>query len=270
VVSESDDKRFFEYFKTASETAATVERARGIYESLVACMRFDGVDVSGGLRVADVGCGAGTQGMLWAQAGHRVFGIDINDDLVDLARTRAAQAGLDAMFLKGSADELPWETGAFDVCIVPELLEHVENWERCLDEVCRIVRPGGYLFLTTTNRLCPKQQEFALPGYSWYPSWLKRKCLALARTTRKHWVEYAEYPAVNWFSPPELAGELRKRGYSTLDRFDLIVRRRGSGAAAAVAKAVTSATLFRYMAYLVTPYTMLVGRNDAATPAQRN
>ena len=140
MASESDDKRFFEYYKTASESAETIERSRGIYESLLACMSFDGVDTSRGLRVADVGCGAGAQSMLWAQAGHRVFGIDINADLVDLAKQRAQQTGLDATFLTGSADALPWGAREFDVCIVPELLEHVENWERCLDEVCRVVK----------------------------------------------------------------------------------------------------------------------------------
>ena len=270
MASESDDKKFFEYYKTASESAETVERSRGIYESLVACMSFDGVDINRGLRVADVGCGAGTQSMLWAQGGHRVFGIDINEDLIELAKKRAKHAGLDATFLAGSADALPWGAREFDVCIVPELLEHVENWERCLDEVCRIVKPGGYVFLTTTNRLCPKQQEFNLPGYSWYPTWLKRKCLRLARTTRRDWVEYAEYPAVNWFSPPELSARLRERGYSSLDRFDLIVRRRGAGKSAFIARLVTSARPLRYLAYFLTPYTMLVARNDAPKASQRN
>lgn len=265
--AESDDKRFFEYYKTASESPETLERSRGIYDSLVACMQSDGVDTAQPLDVADIGCGAGTQSMLWARAGHRVSGIDINTDLIELARNRAAAAGLPVTFLVGSADALPWDSGKFDVCIVPELLEHVETWERCLDEVCRIVKPGGYLFLTTTNRLCPKQQEFNLPAYSWYPSWLKRKCLELARTTRRDWVEYAQYPAVNWFSPGELARELRRRGYSSFDRFDLIARRNPSGAKSALARLVASSGALRQLAYLATPYTLLVARNDGSARA---
>jgi 2-polyprenyl-6-hydroxyphenyl methylase/3-demethylubiquinone-9 3-methyltransferase len=263
VTGESDHKKFFDYYKAASESPETVERSRGIYDSIVACMRSDGVDTNRTMRVADIGCGAGTQSIFWARAGHDVVGLDINVDLVELAKVRSREAGVRASFLTGTADALPWSAGEFDVCIVPELLEHVENWEQCLDEVCRVVKPGGYVYLTTTNRLCPKQQEFSLPGYSWYPTWLKRKCLALARTTRKQWVEYAEYPAVNWFSPPELAAALKRRGYSSLDRFDVIARR-AAGNRSAVAKLVASSSLLRYAAYFLTPYTMLIARHDRA------
>jgi 2-polyprenyl-6-hydroxyphenyl methylase/3-demethylubiquinone-9 3-methyltransferase len=227
-------------------------------------MRSDGVAIDRRLKVADIGCGAGTQSTLWAEAGHDVFGIDINADLVELAKARAGRAGLPITFLTGSADDLPWESGSFDVCIVPELLEHVENWERCLDEVCRIVKPNGYLFLTTTNRLCPKQNEFTLPAYSWYPSWLKRRCLKLARTTRRHWVEYAEFPAVNWFSAADLARELERRGYSSLDRFHLTARRSGTGAKSTVARLVASSHALRFLGQFLTPYTLLVARHDGA------
>jgi 2-polyprenyl-3-methyl-5-hydroxy-6-metoxy-1,4-benzoquinol methylase len=262
VTAESGDDKFYEYYRTASESTETLERSRGIYDSLIACMRSDGIETGRSLKVADIGCGAGTQSILWAQAGHQVFSIDINADLIRLATERAASARVLVTFLTGSADALPWGAGEFDVCIVPELLEHVENWERCLDEVCRIVKPRGYLFLTTTNRLCPKQQEFTLPAYSWYPSWLKRRCLQLARTTRKEWVEYAQFPAVNWFSPSELAAELKRRGYSSLDRFDLIALRSETGPTATMARIVTSSTLLRHLAHFFTPYTLLVGKND--------
>lgn len=267
MTAESGDNKFFEYYKTASESKETLDRSRGIYDSIMACVRHDGADLGGTLKVADIGCGAGTQSLLWAQAGHQVFSIDINTDLIRLARERAAGARLPVTFLTGSADALPWGAAEFDVCIVPELLEHVETWERCLDEVCRIVRPGGYLFLTTTNRLCPKQQEFTLPAYSWYPSWLKRKCLQLARTTKKQWVEYAEFPAVNWFSPGELAAELRRRGFTSLDRFDVMTRLGQTGVKTTVAKAVTSSALLRNLAHFLTPYTLLIGKkNDGLRP----
>ena len=258
--SESD--RFYEYYKSASESQETLKRSQGIHDSIVACMRKDGAGDRRNLQVADIGCGAGTQSALWARSGHRAFGIDINEDLIELAKSRSRDAGLDVTFLVGSAESLPWETAQFDVCIVPELLEHVEKWEQCLDEVCRVVKPGGYLFLTTTNRLCPKQDEFALPGYSWYPAALKRKCLQLARTTKKDWVEYAEYPAVHWFSPFSLARELNRRGFSSLDRFDIITRRSNSGLGLMIARIVVSSMLLRRLAHMATPYTLLIARND--------
>jgi 2-polyprenyl-3-methyl-5-hydroxy-6-metoxy-1,4-benzoquinol methylase len=53
-----------------------------------------------------------------------------------------------------------------DVCLLPELLEHVADWQSCLNEAARVLRPGGLLYLSTTNVLCPRQQEFNLPLYS--------------------------------------------------------------------------------------------------------
>ena len=71
-----------------------------------------------------------------------------------------------------------------DVCLLPELLEHVADWQSCLKEAPRVLRSGGLLYLSTTNVLRPRQEEFNLPLYSWYPGPLKRYCERLAMTTR--------------------------------------------------------------------------------------
>ena len=121
------------------------------------------------LRVVDVGCGAGTQARIWAEKGHEVFGIDVNAPLIELAESRARDLGLGIRFQVGSATELPYEDGTMDVCLLPELLEHVPDWQRCLTEAFRVLRSGGLLFLSTTNVLCPRQQEFDLPLYLSHP-----------------------------------------------------------------------------------------------------
>jgi 2-polyprenyl-6-hydroxyphenyl methylase/3-demethylubiquinone-9 3-methyltransferase len=97
-----------------------------------------------------------------------------------------------------------------------------------LNEAVRVLRPGGLLYLSTTNWLCPRQQEFTLPLYSWYPPALKRWCERKAVTTHPQWANYARYPAVNWFSYYSLSRWLRQRGFSTLDRFDMLARQPGS------------------------------------------
>ena len=77
-------------------------------------------------------------------------------------------------------------------------------------------------YLSTTNRLCPVQQEFDLPLYSWYPAWLKRKYERLAVTTRPEIANHARYPAVNWFTFYQLRRYLVARGLRCFDRFDVI------------------------------------------------
>src|SRR5262249_52902868 len=122
-----------------------------------------------------------------------------------------------------SATDLPLSDASVDVCVMLELLEHVRDWKSCIDECTRVLRPGGALYLSTSNRLCPKQQEYNLPLYSWYPAVLKRRYETLAVTTRPQIANFATYPAVHWFSFYSLKAALQQRGFvGFYDRFDLI------------------------------------------------
>lgn len=174
------------------------------------------------LDVADIGCGAGTLSQLWAELDHRVHGLDVNASLIELARQRADERNLHIDFQVGSATDLPWYNESMDICLVPELLEHIVQWQVCLDEFARILRPGGILYISTTNKLCPIQEEFNLPLYSWYPAPLKRYYERLAVTSRPEIANYAKYPAVNWFTFYNLRTELEQRGLASKDRFDVM------------------------------------------------
>ena len=209
---------FFQYYAGQSQSDETIARFVTMRDLVLRALGRG----HGPLDVVDLGCGAGTQSFVWSQLGHRLHGLDINTKLIALGRERAGQAGLDIDFRVGSVTDLPWPDQSMDVCLSIELLEHVADWRRCLDEFTRVLRKGGALFLTTTNVLCPKQQEFDLPLYSWYPGRLKRHYERLAQTTRPELVTYATFPAVNWFSFYGLRRELGRRGCICQDRFDLI------------------------------------------------
>lgn len=218
----SSDPEFFEYYEKQSQSKATFDRFVIVRDKVIKIFSKLGLKTKASLDVADIGCGAGTQSLLWAEMGHRVSGIDINQPLVDLARKRAAEAGLPIRFEVGTATELPLDTDSVDVCLLPELLEHVVDWQTCLKEACRVLRPGGVLYLSTTNVLCPKQEEFNLPFYSWYPGFLKKKYEQLAVTSRPELANSARYPAVNWFSYYQLASFLEKFNIKSYDRFDML------------------------------------------------
>ena len=213
-------EQFLEYYAEASITPAAHERFRAIRDAILRIQHKKWESKT--LSVADIGCGAGTQSLLWAELGHRVHGLDVNGPLVDLARQRAAQKGFQIEFMLGSAVSLPWPDRSMDACLAVELLEHVADWRSCLSEFIRILRPGGVLFVSTTNKLCPIQQEFTLPAYSWYPAIIKRRCEQLALTTKPQWANYAKYPATNWFTFYHLRRVLDERGLDSIDRFDLI------------------------------------------------
>jgi 2-polyprenyl-6-hydroxyphenyl methylase/3-demethylubiquinone-9 3-methyltransferase len=145
-----------------------------------------------------------------------------------------------------------------DVCLMPELLEHVMDWESCLDEACRVLKPAGALYVSTTNRLCPMQQEFDLPLYSWYPGFIKKHCVRLSLTTKPEWVNHAKYPAIHWFTPYQLRDWLAKRGLSSFDRFDLIDVSAKTRPAQLIVRLIRAAPPLRWAAHLATPGTTLV------------
>jgi 2-polyprenyl-3-methyl-5-hydroxy-6-metoxy-1,4-benzoquinol methylase len=248
---------FYQYYAAESQSAATLQRFSAIQSVVLRIAAKRGLNSQ--LDVADVGCGAGTQSQLWAKRGHRVFALDVNEPLIRLARERAKEAGYNINFEVGTATALPWPDRSIDICIMPELLEHVTDWKSCIEEAARIVRPGGLLYLSTTNMLCPVQQEFNLPLYSWYPGPLKRYCERLAVTTQPALANYAKYPAVNWFTYYGLRNYLKPLGFSVcLDRFDLIDPSGKGSVTQTVLRLLQQVRLLRFFGHVFTPSTFLL------------
>jgi 2-polyprenyl-6-hydroxyphenyl methylase/3-demethylubiquinone-9 3-methyltransferase len=254
----SSHEDFFRYYEQQSLSPETLGRFRAICQTL---LRLYGADADGRqLDVLDVGCGAGAQASLWVDGGHRYWGLDVNRPLIDLARKRAQLVNLSAEFNVGTAVDLPYADCSMDICLLPELLEHVSDWRSCLAEAVRVLRLGGLLYLTTTNKLCPHQVEFNLPLYSWYPSTLKRYFEKRALTDWPALANYATYPAVNWFSFFGLRKYLMANNFICLDRFDLIDAHQRGALTRLMVGTIRSIPPLRLLGHVATPYTILVAR----------
>jgi 2-polyprenyl-3-methyl-5-hydroxy-6-metoxy-1,4-benzoquinol methylase len=257
-IDHSSHREFLEYYATESQSQKTRDRFSALRDIVLRVVKNRLGHVPA-LEVLDVGCGAGALSLLWADAGHRVHGLDVNEPLLKLAKERAEREGKSIEFKLGSATNLPWSDQSMDVCMVPELLEHVAEWQVCLAECVRILRPGGVLLLTTSNKLCPVQQEFNLPLYSWYPGPIKRYFEQLALTTRPELANFAKYPAVNWFSFYSLRSHLANYGLHCLDRFDVIDAQSKSSMARLILVALRKVALLRFLGHVATPSTIVVG-----------
>ncbi len=253
-----NDPRFVQYYARESASVRAAERATGIMAAVLRFRRERGLPIEE-LEIADIGCNAGTQARVWLEQGHRVNGVDISQDLIAIAARRNASFGKQASFEIGSATDLPWQSNRFDVCLLPELLEHVEDWKSCLTEAVRVLRPSGTLYLSTTNVLCPIQQEFNLPFYSWYPDPIKKRLVQLTIDKFPQLANYAKYPAVNWFSPRSLSRFLEGMDVVAADRFDLIDLQSQSVPRRLIIHILRRSPALRILGHILTPSTVLVG-----------
>lgn len=136
------DPNFLSYYAEASLSDETLDRFRRVRDNAIRLLQQSGRGTDG-LHVADIGCGAGTSSRLWAELGHHVNGLDVNRPLIELARQRACVAGMAIAFEVGSATALPYPDASMDVVFMPELLEHVADWQSCLTEAARVLVSGG-------------------------------------------------------------------------------------------------------------------------------
>ncbi len=221
-------------------------------------------------KVLDVGCGIGIQSRLWAQDGYNVTSLDYDPGLISLASERSKSAGIAVDYHVASAEDIPFDSGNFDLCLSIELLEHVNDWEKCLDEFCRILNPGGLLLLTTSNVICPKQNEYRLPLYSWWPSFLKKNIPELVRTKYPALANHSPCPALHWFSIFQLRAELKKRGMTVYDRIDLIDLDSRPPVVAALVNMARKSDAVRFLFYLFYTGTVVFAFKDSQSSSTSN
>jgi SAM-dependent methyltransferase len=107
-------------------------------------------DIVRGKRVLDVACGEGYGAALIARTATRVIGADIDADVVLVAEKRYGHDGLE--FLHADMFELPFEDHSFDVVTCFEAIEHVSTPGRALDEIARVLAPGGTVVISTPDK----------------------------------------------------------------------------------------------------------------------
>lgn len=115
-----------------------------------------------GARVVDVGCGGGilTEGL--ARAGADAMGVDLSQDLVDVAELHGLEVGLNTHYEKISVEELAEQQAeSFDHVTCMEMLEHVPDAGSIIQSCARLVKPNGMVFFSTLNRH-PKAYALAI------------------------------------------------------------------------------------------------------------
>jgi len=123
---------------------------------------FSNIYLSRGNKILDVGCGEGRHifGAMDSQSGLNLFGVDM-----DIPSLEKSNEGLDffremdfnlVKFLQGSIYNLPFQDNELDVVICSEVLEHLEDYNKAIQEIHRVLKPGGY-FLASVPSFLPEK-----------------------------------------------------------------------------------------------------------------
>lgn len=122
-----------------------------------------------GRRILDLGSGMGGTSVALALAGADVLACEYNPAYCGITRLRAARYGLALPVLNGAGERLPLADACFDLAICWDVVEHVQDPERLLAELARVLRPGGRALLTVINRYAYRDPHYHMPLLNWLP-----------------------------------------------------------------------------------------------------
>lgn len=122
-------------------------RLGAITEGLERRLVLDRLGDIGGRRILDIGCGDGDLAADLAKRGAKVVGVDASGAMIEAARLRAAQGGLDIDFRVATAQDLPFASGQFDSVVAVTILCFVDDAAPVFTEIARVLRPGGRLVI---------------------------------------------------------------------------------------------------------------------------
>jgi 2-polyprenyl-3-methyl-5-hydroxy-6-metoxy-1,4-benzoquinol methylase len=208
--------------KTLEQARAGLPKAEA--HSRVVLARIDRVaSLPPQASVVEVGSAQGQFLIACAHMGHKATGVEPWDQAREVAQSLAQEQGVEIRLVPGVAEELPLESGQYDVVFAKSVIEHVTDAAGAFREAWRVLKPGGTFWFSTASSLCPRQGEIrGFPFFGWYPNRLKLRIMAWAKAKRPHLIGHTDRPAVHWFTPWKARCMLRQAGFQKVyDRWDL-------------------------------------------------
>jgi len=137
-----------------------------------------------GRHVLDVGCGDGAYSLAAAEAGASVTGVDTSPEMLEAAQKRAKEQGLRVALQVGDARSLPFSDGTFDVVLAVTVLCFIEEADGVVDEMARVVRPGGRIVVGELSRWSVWAALRRLRGWLGARTWRAARFRSAAELTR--------------------------------------------------------------------------------------
>ena len=103
--------------------------------------------------ILDVACGTGDLTIALARKGWSLIGVDISRGMVEIARRKCVEKGVEVSFEIASADSLPFADATFSDVTISFGIRNFDRRSECIDEIFRVTAPSGELMIL----------EFAVP-----------------------------------------------------------------------------------------------------------
>lgn len=128
--------------------------------------------ITPGSKILDAGCGIGLNSFLAARIGHRVVGIDNESEKIRLAKKMLSKSKYtNVSFLENDVTKLNFANNSFDCVICFEVLEHIENDRKAIQEISRTLKDDGLFILSVPgigiiSRINQQHKHHVREGYS--------------------------------------------------------------------------------------------------------
>ncbi|MEO7317587.1 MAG: class I SAM-dependent methyltransferase, partial [Chthoniobacteraceae bacterium] len=159
--------------------------------------------VAGKPRVLEIGCGSGYFPSILGKAPVDFTGLDLFEEHLARAREKTPHF----KFLQGSAYQLPFENEQFDFVVSIYVFEHLTNLPACLEEVRRVLKPGGRLLV-------------GLPAEGGLAYGLGRRLTSCRHFSEKYGIDYMRIiRAEHCNTAADVVHELRKQFHVSASRY---------------------------------------------------
>ena len=120
-------------------------------------------------KVLEIGCGGGYLLLDLMKRNFQVFGLDISIKMLTIAKKRAIKAEDKIHLMQGDIENLPFYSNEFEVIICMGVLEYLSSKEKALQEIYRVVKPGGVAILSIPNAISLYYLTYELACFLYRP-----------------------------------------------------------------------------------------------------